>query len=204
MPDEKICPTRLAPYLDNPLRRLIHPPKKVIGPYLAPGDTALDVGCGSGFFTRAMARMVGETGKVIAVDVQEEMLEALREKAAKEKLISRIDCRLAGDRSLNLDPGTPVDFVLAFYVMHEMPDIPGALREIAAVMKPGAYLLLAEPSMHVSDGAFRDTIVAAGEAGLEVDEEPHIRWSKTVLMQKSGDRLGGQSLPFSHQECMKE
>ena len=61
MPDENICPVRLAPYLDNPLRRLIHPPKKIIGPYLGQGDTSLDVGCGSGFFTRAMARMVGET-----------------------------------------------------------------------------------------------------------------------------------------------
>jgi len=191
MPEERICPARLGPFLDNPLRRLLHPPNKIVGPYLREGDTALDIGCGSGFFTRTMARMVGASGTVIAVDVQEEMLDALREKAAKEKLLSRIECRRAGDRSLNLDPGTPVDFALAFYVMHEMPDRPGALREIAAVMKPGAYLLLAEPSMHVSDEAFRDTIVAAGEAGLEVDEEPHIRWSKTVLMQKSGDILGG-------------
>ena len=51
-------------------------------------------------------------------------------------------------------------------------------------MKPGAYLLLAEPSMHVSDGAFRDTIVAAVKAGLKVDEEPHLLWAKTVLLQK--------------------
>ncbi len=184
MPDERICPVRLAPYLDNPLRKLLHPPKKIVGPYLRQGDTALDIGCGSGFFTRAMARMVGDTGMVIAVDIQAEMLDLLREKAAQEKLLPRIECRLAGERSLNLDAGTPVDFVLAFYVVHELPDIPSALREIAAVMKPGAYLLLAEPSMHVSDEAFRNTIVEAAKAGLDVAGEPHLLWAKTVLLNK--------------------
>ncbi len=185
MPDERICPVRLAPYLDNPLRRLLHSPKKIIGTYLGEGDTALDIGCGSGFFTRAMARMVGDAGIVIAVDIQEEMLDMLREKAAQKKLLSRIECRLAGDRSLNLDPGTPVDFALAFYVMHEMPDIPGGLREIAGVMKPGAYLLIAEPSMHVSEEAFSDTMHEAGKAGFEMVRDLCILWSRAAVLKKS-------------------
>ncbi|MBT8507952.1 hypothetical protein AZH53_05955 [Methanomicrobiaceae archaeon CYW5] len=183
MPDDRICPARLARWLDNPLRSLLHPPKRIVGPYIRPGDTALDIGCASGFFTRAMARMVGTSGKVIAVDIQEEMLEILRIKAAKEDLAPRIQCRQAGEGTLNLDPETPVDFALAFYVMHELPDISGALGEIARVIKPGGYLLLAEPTMHVSEEAFSDTILAAEKRGFEFVKEPRILWARAVLME---------------------
>ena len=69
MPDDRISPARLDPGLDSPLRSLLHPPKRIVGPYLRPGGTALYIGCGSAFFTRAMARMVGTSGKFIAVDI---------------------------------------------------------------------------------------------------------------------------------------
>ena len=58
--------------MDNPIRRIIHSPDKILGGYIEPGQTVLDLGCGSGTFTIAMARMVGEAGRVIAVDLQDE------------------------------------------------------------------------------------------------------------------------------------
>src|SRR5512137_583338 len=85
-----VCPWWLARALDNPIRRLIHSPKEILGRYIEPGQTVLDLGCGSGTFTIAMARMIGEAGKVIAVDVQDEMLQIVRQKAVKEGLDSRI------------------------------------------------------------------------------------------------------------------
>ena len=68
----RICSWKIAFALDNPIRRLIHDPKKILGGYIEPGQTVLDIGCGPGTFSIAMAKMVGESGKVIAVDVQEE------------------------------------------------------------------------------------------------------------------------------------
>ena len=86
----RICSWKLAFALDNPIRRLIHNPKKILGGYVEPGQTVLDLGCGPGTFSIAMAKMVGESGKVIAVDVQEEMLQIVKEKAAQQGLESRI------------------------------------------------------------------------------------------------------------------
>src|SRR5512137_1735883 len=85
-----VCPWWLARALDNPIRRLIHSPDKILGGYIEPGQTVLDLGCGSGTFTIAMARMVGASGRVIAVDIQDEMLQLVRQKAMKEGLDSRL------------------------------------------------------------------------------------------------------------------
>ena len=85
-----VCPWWLAQALDNPIRRIIHSPDKILGGYIEPGQTVLDLGCGSGTFTIAMARMVGEAGRVIAVDLQDEMLQLIRQKAVKEGLASRL------------------------------------------------------------------------------------------------------------------
>jgi len=86
----RICPWWLAPTLDNPIRRLVHNPEKILGRLIEEGDTVLDLGCGSGTFTIAMAKMAGVDGRVIAVDLQDRMLQLLRKKAAKEGLSSRI------------------------------------------------------------------------------------------------------------------
>jgi cyclopropane fatty-acyl-phospholipid synthase-like methyltransferase len=48
---------------ENPIRRLLHNPEKILGPYVKPGMTVMDVGCGMGFCSIAMAKMVGEDGK---------------------------------------------------------------------------------------------------------------------------------------------
>jgi ubiquinone/menaquinone biosynthesis C-methylase UbiE len=63
-----------AGHLTHALRRLIHPPGRILGHHICPGDTVLDLGCGPGYFSLPLARMVGPGGTVIAVDVQEEML----------------------------------------------------------------------------------------------------------------------------------
>ena len=54
---------------DHSIRRLVHPPKKLFGPHVAPGMTAADLGCGMGVFTIPLARMVGPEGRVVAVDL---------------------------------------------------------------------------------------------------------------------------------------
>ena len=69
--------------LDNTMRRIFQNPEKILGEYVRPGMTAIDLGCGPGMFTLAMAKMVGESRRVIAVDVQQEMPEILKDKEHK-------------------------------------------------------------------------------------------------------------------------
>ena len=67
-----VCPWWGGYFIDNPIRRLFHNPEKIVGPYVGPGMTAMDVGCGMGFCSIAMAKIVGDSGQVIAVDLQQE------------------------------------------------------------------------------------------------------------------------------------
>ena len=176
-----ICPWWLASILDNPIRRLIHNPEKILRGYIDRGQTVLDVGCGSGTFTIAMARMVGETGKVIAVDVQDGMLQILRKKATKVGLASQIMTHKSGQDGIGISD--KVDFALAFYMAHEVPDVEAFLREIASLLKPRGKLLIVEPMFHVSASSFRMTREAAQLAGLKPVSEPKILFSQSVLFQ---------------------
>jgi ubiquinone/menaquinone biosynthesis C-methylase UbiE len=56
------------------LRRLLQDPDKIVKPYVKEGMVVLDVGCGMGFFSLTLARLVGKTGKVVCVDLQDRMI----------------------------------------------------------------------------------------------------------------------------------
>ena len=72
-----VCPWWGGYFIDNRLRRLLHRPETILKPYVQAGMTALDFGCGMGFFSIAMATLVGEQGHVISVDLQSRMLQTL-------------------------------------------------------------------------------------------------------------------------------
>ena len=90
MPNERVCPWWRAYIFDNPVRRLIQKPEKILGGLIQQGQTVLDIGCGMGFFSLGMARLVGEEGRVISVDLQKKMLDALERRAKRAGLSSRI------------------------------------------------------------------------------------------------------------------
>jgi ubiquinone/menaquinone biosynthesis C-methylase UbiE len=64
----RICPWWIGYILANPLRRLLQKPEEILRPYIKKGMNVLDIGCGMGFFSLPIARMVGDTGKVVCVD----------------------------------------------------------------------------------------------------------------------------------------
>jgi len=175
-----ICSWKIAYALDNPIRRLVHNPQEILGGHIKPGQTVLDLGCGPGTFSIAMAKMVGESGRVIAVDIQEEMLQIVRKKAAQQGLESRIITHKSGQDRIGLSE--KVDFALAFYMVHEVPNAKAFLKEIASVLKPNGKLLIVEPKMHVSAYAFEKTIDIARQAGLRIISEPKIRFSRSKLL----------------------
>jgi FkbM family methyltransferase len=177
----RVCPWWNSPFLDNPIRRLIHNPEKILGSLIEPGQTVLDIGCGPGTFTIPMARMVGENGKVIAVDLQEEMLQIMQNKAAKEGLESRIVAHKSKPNGIGLSD--KVDFALAFYMVHEVPNTEAFLREIASLLNPKGKLLIVEPKIHVSASSFENTLKAAQFAKLKIVSEPKILFSRSVLFE---------------------
>jgi SAM-dependent methyltransferase len=179
-----VCPWWLGYLLASPLRRLRHDPAKIIGPYVREGMTVLEPGPGMGFFTLELARRVGASGRVVAVDIQPQMLDRLKRRADRAGLLARVDIRLAQSASLGLaDLAGAVDFVLAFAMVHEMPSAAAFFREAAQVMKPGARLLLAEPEGHVQPALFEAELAFAAEAGLEVSERPGIRRSLAAVLR---------------------
>lgn len=181
---EYVCPWWAGYFIDNALRRLLHNPERIAGPYVRPGMTVLDLGCGMGIFSIAMARMVGPQGRVIAADLQQRMLDALVRRAERAGLADRIRAhRCEADRIGFEGPGT-IDFALAFAMVHEVPGTASFLGQVSELLKPGARFLVAEPRLHVSRAAFAAMIELADRVGLAPVEEPHVRWCQTVVLRK--------------------
>ena len=180
----RVCPWWLAWFsINNPLRRLVHDPQKIVGPYVQPGMTVLDVGCGVGWFSIPMAAMVGDQGQVIAVDLQPQMLAMLRRRAEKAGVAVRIQFHQCKQDRLGVD--AQADFALTFAMVHEVPDQRRLLGEIHACLKPDGKLLLAEPPLHVSRKTFVDEVASAEAMGFRVAARPLVRWSQAVLLKKA-------------------
>ncbi len=182
-----ICPWWLGPVLASPLRRLLHHPAKILAPFVREGMTVLEPGPGMGFFTLELARRVGPKGRVVAVDVQEKMLAGLRRRAARAGLAGRIDARRSGADGLGVDDlAGRVDLVLAFAVVHELPDAGRFFEEVRRALAPRGKVLLAEPAGHVSAEAFAETLGAAEAAGLWAAPGPTIGRSRTAVLAVIG------------------
>jgi ubiquinone/menaquinone biosynthesis C-methylase UbiE len=183
VPLKHVCPWWLAYTFDNPLRRIFHNPEKIFAPYLHAGMTAVDLGCGMGYFSIGMARMVGETGKVIAVDLQQRMLDILLARARKGGVANRITPFSCEEN--NVGPHAEVDFALAFWMAHNTPDEFSFLQQVYALLKKSGTLLLAEPKMHVTAVEFDKTVALAQKAGFKHLASPMIALSHAALFAKS-------------------
>jgi len=182
---ERVCPWWMGYLLASPIRRLWQKPETILEPYIKPGMTALDVGPGMGYFTLPMARMVGEKGRVVCVDVQEKMLSSLVRRARRAGLEKRIITRVASSESLKIaDFKEKVDFTLAFAVVHEVPNHETLFGEIFSVMKPGAILLVSEPTGHVTPESFDKMLAVTKSTGFGIILRPEIKRGISVLLKK--------------------
>jgi ubiquinone/menaquinone biosynthesis C-methylase UbiE len=177
------CPWWLGPFLASPLRRLRLDPHALLAPFVHEGMTVFEPGPGMGFFTIELARLVGPRGRVICVDIQSRMLEGLSRRTLKAGVSDRIQARLATGRLMGVnDLRGSVDFVLAYAMVHELPDPAGFFREVAAVMKAGGVCLFAEPAGHVTEADFAASLELARAAGLSVREGPAVRSNRTAFL----------------------
>lgn len=179
MKEHHVCPWWLAYTFDNPLRRFIHRPELIFYGLVERDMTVMDIGCGMGYFSIALAKIVGPQGLVIAADLQPQMLKILKKRAAKVGVADRIRIHQSKPRSLGFQ--TKVDFVLAFWMVHETPDAHSFFREIVSLLKPGGKLLIAEPAFHVSTELFQKILTAADKNGLRIAARPRIALSRAAV-----------------------
>ena len=176
-----VCPHTISFFLDNWFRKLIQNPKRIVGPYINEGDTVMDIGCGPGFFSIEMARMVGPQGKAIAVDLQEKMLGHVKRKAAKYGMTDRMEFHQCEADSIGLN--IEADFILAYYMVHETPNIANFFKEIAAMLKNGGQALVVEPRFHVNKAMFAETLEEGERAGLKAVDFPKGKGGRSVLFR---------------------
>lgn len=176
------CPWWFLFTFDNPFRRRIHNPFTILKPYINPGDTVLDVGCGMGYFSLELARLVGETGKVITADLQQKMLSGLQKRAARAGLESRMQLHLCLPDQIGIQQ--PIDFALAFWMVHEVSHRKSFLTEIFANLKPGGKMLIVEPYIHVSKENFVRSVNLGLSTGFTLFAHPRISFSRAVVVQK--------------------
>jgi ubiquinone/menaquinone biosynthesis C-methylase UbiE len=179
---DHICPWWLGYALANPFRRILQKPEKILAPYVREGMITLDLGSGMGFFSLAMAALVGAQGKVICVDLQQEMLDALRARAVRAGFSERISLvRAAQD---DIHTAGPVDFALAFWMTHEVADARKFLGQVYSALRPSGSVLLVEPRIHVTAREFQRTIAQARDAGFTIEEAPLVRISRSAVLRK--------------------
>jgi ubiquinone/menaquinone biosynthesis C-methylase UbiE len=181
--EKLVCPWQLAPFIDNVLRPLIHNPRKLFGPYVSAGMTTLDIGCGAGFASFGLADLVGDEGLVISADLQPEMLAIVEKRAARAGIRNRIKTHRCDSNRIGLKE--KLDFAVAFFMVHEVPDSYVFLQELYTLLRQGGRLFLTEPIVHVSRRDFENFVQEAQSIGFTVSERPKVRFGRTVLLVKS-------------------
>ena len=180
--DIHVCPARFAWVLDNPLRRWLHKPEEILSHLVKPGFTVVDLGCGSGPFTIALAHMVGPGGRVIAVDLQPAMLAKVQRRVAQAGVQDRVNLHVCERERIGLSPR--VDFVLAFWMVHEVPNSAALFAEMHAALNPDGKLLLVEPKHHVGRRTFENEVNTALQTKFKLLARPSVRLSQAALFAK--------------------
>lgn len=175
-----VCPWWLCFTFDNPLRKWLQDPEAILTPYVHAGDRVIDIGAGMGYFSIPLGSLVGLGGRVTAIDIQPPMLSALVRRARRAGVSESVHTYLATPDSLGEHP--PADFVLAFWMVHEVPDQRAFLTEIRRMLKPAGRFLLVEPKIHVSEKNFQRTLETGKDVGFLLKERPKIRWSQSALL----------------------
>jgi arsenite methyltransferase len=141
---------KLAGYSDAELLAL--PPEAVVNSFgcgnplafslVQPGQVVLDLGSGAGIDLLLAARKVGPTGRVIGVDITDEMIAKARENVAAAGLVN-VEVRKGIIEELPVEPAS-VDHVISNCVINLSPEKPRVFAEIARVLKPGGTMLVSD------------------------------------------------------------
>ncbi|MFC2002596.1 class I SAM-dependent methyltransferase [Chloroflexota bacterium] len=180
------APAFIGRFLDSDLRRWLQPPDKMVERGgIKQGMTVIDLGCGSGAFTTFVARVVGEQGKVYAVDIQPAMLKQLERKLSKaeHRDIKNIELRQASAYELPFADES-VDLVYMVTVLEEIPDRGKSLREVRRVLKMGGTLAVTEFLPDPDYPLCSTVIKVCQREGFVLDDSLGNLWNYTVRFKK--------------------
>jgi SAM-dependent methyltransferase len=153
---------------------------KMLTNHLAPGTTVLELGCGTGYFTRELAR---SGGNIVAIDVSPELLEIARANCSSPNVRYEIQ------NAYQLSYADAVfDSVVGSSVLHHL-EIEAALREIYRVLKPGGTMCFTEPNMLNPQIAIQKNVAwVKRKLGDSPDETAFFRWPLRSLLERIGYR----------------
>lgn len=176
-------PEFLANLIDNPLRRKIQPPGEMpIRHGIGPGMTVLEVGPGNGRYTLEIARRVGDTGKVISVDIEPKMIERVAQRARAEG-ITNLEARVASVYELPFENGT-FDVICMITVISEIPEPMRAMGEFNRVLSPSGLLAFSELIFDPDYPLARTLIRQASQAGFRLKKKLGNFFSYTLVFGK--------------------
>ena len=176
------CPAWGAIGLDNALRKWLQNPQKILKPYIKTGMTILDAGCGPGFFSIEIAKMLNGSGKVISADVQEAMLDKVRKKIKNTNLEQTVHLHKSSFESIGIVE--KVDFVLAFWMLHEVRNQKKFIEELTSILKSNGLIFIIEPKIHVSKTQFNTAVDLIKDNGFTIVERPKVFFSRAIVLTK--------------------
>ncbi len=178
------CPNSLAWLVDNPIRRRYQGPTlDRVG--IRPGDRVLELGPGPGTFTVEAARRAGPEGRLIAVDIQPEMV-AQVEARVQEAELTNVETHVADAYDLPLEDGE-VDRAFLITVLQEIPDQARALAELRRVLSPGGVLSITEEFFDPDYPFPWETVRRLRAARFEQDQCFGNLWVYTMNVRKPGE-----------------
>ena len=175
------CPSSLSWIVDLPIRRYyMQPVLDRVG--MQPGETILELGPGPGAFTVDAAKLLGPDGKLIAVDIQPEMIEQVNRRVAQAGL-TNVETRVASAYGLPIEDGS-IDRVFMVTVLPEIPDPVRGLQEVRRVLKAGGLFSTTEEYLDPDYPRRVTTIKWAEAAGFELVERFGNMWLYTLNFRK--------------------
>jgi ubiquinone/menaquinone biosynthesis C-methylase UbiE len=160
------CPASLSWLVDNPLRR------RYLGPVLdrigiQSGERVLELGPGPGAFSVGAAERAGSGGRLIAVDIQPEMI-AQVERRVREAGLTNVETHVASAHALPVADGS-IDRAFLITVLPEIPDQGRALAELHRVLRPNGVLSITEELYDPHYLFLPETVRLVGRAGFRLE-----------------------------------
>jgi FkbM family methyltransferase len=181
-----------AGWLERPEREKEEHTSKLLPPLkIKAGDTVVDMGAGSGYYTVKLSALVGDKGKVYAIDVQPEMLDILKKRLKSEK-IANVELTLGTEKDPKL-PANSVDLILMVDVYHEFTHPYEMTGAMVKSLKPGGRLVFVEfrledekvPILTLHRMAEKQVVKEMEPFPLRhVETQKHLPWQHVIIFEK--------------------
>lgn len=177
------CPASLSFFVTNSIRRYYT--QSVLDRVgIQPGEKVLELGPGPGLFTIDASKRLGASGKLIAVDIQPEMINKI-EKLIKENQVTNVETKVASAHELPIEDNS-IDRTFLVTVLPEIPDREKALKELFRVLKPGGIFSDTEEFLDPDYPLAKNVISQAEKVGFKLGERLGNFWLYTLNFRKPG------------------